>query len=129
MTLTRQNNLVLVSKTLSRELWKNQTPAEKLLWEHLRNRKLQGKRFLRQHAIFFDLLGTETFFIADFYCHEHGLVVEIDGKIHDYGKDHDQLRTHIMNHFGINVVRVRNDEIEKDVQKVLTRLKGYLNLP
>ena len=41
----------------------------------------------------------------------------------------NQLRTHIMNHFGINVVRVRNDEIEKDVQKVLTRLKGYLNSP
>ena len=51
------------------------TDCEDLLWQHIRNRKLNGYKFRRQHAI--------SGFIADFYCHEAKLVLEIDGIIHE----------------------------------------------
>ncbi|MBU1677761.1 MAG: endonuclease domain-containing protein, partial [Bacteroidetes bacterium] len=58
------------------------TPAEKKLWHELRNRKLSGWKFLRQHPIFYDLNGKESFFIVDFYCHEKKLIIELDGEMH-----------------------------------------------
>ena len=58
-----------------RELRQSATNAEKILWEYLRNRKLEGLKFRRQHPI--------DKFIADFYCHEKKLVVELDGAVHD----------------------------------------------
>ncbi|MCI0698296.1 endonuclease domain-containing protein [candidate division KSB1 bacterium] len=71
-------------------------------------------------------MGKETFFIADFFCHERKLVVEIDGKIHDYRKDHDELRTFIINMMGIEVIRFRNEEIENNLGEVLARLTSLL---
>ena len=58
----------------ARQLRREGTPAERILWEALRGRQLQGMRFRRQHPI-------ETF-ILDFYCPQHKLVVEVDGGIH-----------------------------------------------
>lgn len=69
MSLDKRKELSIVAKKLCRELRINQTQAEKILWTHLRNRQLLGKKFLRQHPIFCDVNGRETFFIADFYCH------------------------------------------------------------
>lgn len=51
------------------------TEAEDILWKHLRNKKLNGLKFRRQHPL--------DIFIADFYCHEKKLVIELDGGIHD----------------------------------------------
>ncbi len=51
-------------------------------------------------------------------CHEWKLVVEIDGKIHDYRNDHDELRTFIINVMGIEVIRFRNEEIENNLSEV-----------
>lgn len=56
------------------------TPAENLFWGRVRNRGFLGLKFYRQHPIFVDLDGRETFYVADFYCHEHKLLVEVDGK-------------------------------------------------
>jgi very-short-patch-repair endonuclease len=72
-------------------------------------------------------MDKETFFIADFYCHENRLVVEIDGRNHDLQKEYDELRTYIINHLGIEVVRFRNEEIEKDINGVLEKLKAVLS--
>ncbi|MBS1555521.1 MAG: NTP transferase domain-containing protein [Bacteroidetes bacterium] len=67
---------------IARELRKSQTPAEKLLWANLRNRKLEGYKFIRQHPIPFNYSGEqEQFYIADFYCAEKKLVVEVDGEL------------------------------------------------
>jgi len=74
-------------------------------------------------------MNKKTFFIADFYCHESRLVVEIDGKSHDQKKEYDELRTYIINDLGIEVVRFRNEEIEKDMEKVLETLKQILTHP
>jgi very-short-patch-repair endonuclease len=96
------------------------------LWRAVRNRKVLGKKFLRQFPIFFEYMDKETFFIADFYCHENRSVVEIDGKNHDYQKEYDKLRTYIINNLGIEVIRFPNRKIETDIDKVLEELRAVL---
>jgi len=126
MSLSGDPRLRQIAKQLCRELRQRQTNAENIFWQAVRDRKFLGLKFYRQYPLFFDYLGKETFFIADFFCHERKLVVEIDGKIHDYRKDHDQLRTFIINMMGIEVMRFRNEEIENDLNGVLTRLTTFL---
>ena len=70
MSLNKNKELREIAKTSCRELRKNSTNAEKDFWNIVRNRKFLGKKFYRQYPIFFDLLGKESFYIADFYCHE-----------------------------------------------------------
>jgi very-short-patch-repair endonuclease len=68
---------------LCRELRRLETPAEKLLWVYLRNRKLSDQKFLRQHPIFVARnLKRNLYYIPDFYCHKAKLVIEADGPIH-----------------------------------------------
>jgi very-short-patch-repair endonuclease len=67
----------------SKELRREMTPAEKLLWKEVRANKL-GVRFRRQQVI--------QGFIVDFYCHRAGLVVEVDGDVHDLQKEEDERR-------------------------------------
>lgn len=84
-------------KNLARDLRRNETKYEKIFWDVVRNRKLYGIKFLRQYPIKFKYYDETRFFIADFYCAEKSLVVEIDGKIHEKQKDYDELRTYIIN--------------------------------
>ena len=109
----------------ARELRKNQTPAEKILWYVLRNRKFGGKKFLRQHPLIYENMNDKklSFFIADFYCAEHRLVIEVDGKIHDHQKDYDEQRDKIINEMGIKVLRVKNKEV-KNIEKVKEKIRG-----
>ncbi|MEJ0106852.1 MAG: endonuclease domain-containing protein [Bacteroidota bacterium] len=81
----------------SRELRQVSTEAEKLLWAELRNRKLNGLKFRRQHPI--------DKYIADFYCHEKKIVIEVDGVVHDKkeNKEYDQARTIELDKLKINV--------------------------
>jgi very-short-patch-repair endonuclease len=79
------------------------TEAEKIMWGCLSKRQLQGSRFRKQHPI-----GN---YIADFYCHEFKLVVEVDGPIHEQQKEYDIQRTEEMSLVGINVIRFTNAEI------------------
>ena len=123
MSLSHDPRLRQIAKEICRKLRRNQTNAEKIFWEAVRNRRFMGLKFYRQYPIFFDFSGQETFFIADFFCFEKQSVVEIDGKIHDYRKDHDEVRTFIINAKGIDVTRFKNDEIEHNFNSVLERLK------
>ena len=116
-----------ISKRLCRELRKNQTRSEPLLWNELRNRKSYGKKFLRQFPIFyFDISGRECFYIADFYCHEQKLIIELDGKNHRFREAFDESRTDILESMGLKVIRYRNEEIEADVRSILTDLQKVL---
>ena len=126
MSLTNDPRLRQIAKELCRDLRKRQTKAEKILWEAVRNRKFMGLKFYRQYPIFIDFDGRETFFIADFFCFEKNLVIEIDGKIHDYQKDYDALRTEIINRKGIDVIRFKNDDIEQDLGTVMQKLRERL---
>ncbi len=119
----KNHNVISAAKKLSSELRKNPTRSEKIFWAEVRNRKVLGKKFLRQYPIFFLYVNKQRFFVADFYCHEQRIVVEIDGKSHDYQKEYDDLRTHLINNLDVNVVRFKNEEIEKDVHQVSDRLK------
>lgn len=98
----------------ARELRKEMTPAEKVLWERLRNRQLGGFKFRRQAP-----MGT---FIADFYCAEKKLIVEIDGCVHDTQVEYDLFRTETMESLGYRVIRFRNSEIEQDLPRVLSTI-------
>ena len=122
-----QKSTYEAAKQLARELRKRQTPAEDTLWKNLRNREFLGKKFLRHHPIFFYDGLREAFFIADFYCRENRLVIEIDGASHEYQKEYDKFRTCIINDLGIRVVRFKNDEIEGDLRQVLERLKEAIS--
>jgi len=84
MSLNRDPRLIEIAKQLCRELRKNQTKAEKIFWEAVRNRKFMGLKFYRQYPLFFDYTGKETFYIADFFCFEKKCVIEIDGKIEKF---------------------------------------------
>jgi len=129
MSLNNNRELREIAKTRCRELRKNATIAEQIFWERVRNRKFLGLKFNRQFPIFFDLLGKETFYIADFYCHEKWLVVELDGKTHDYKKKQDTLRTEIINEKGLKVVRFKNNEVETNCGRVIEKLRELITHP
>ena len=114
-----------IIKEVVRDLRKRQTGYEKKFWELVRNRKLFGKKFLRQHPIVFKYLGKERFFIADFYCAEKKLVVEIDGKIHENQEEYDALRKVIINQLGVRVVRVKNEELG-NTKRIINIIKPFI---
>ena len=99
------------------ELRREMTPAEKILWEELRANKL-GVHFRRQQVI--------QGFIVDFYCHQAGLVVEVDGDVHDLQKEEDERREKVLSALGLRVVRFRNDEVVKSLSAVVGKIKAYL---
>jgi very-short-patch-repair endonuclease len=111
-------------KEITRKLRSNPTPEEERLWRHLRKRQLEGRKFLRQHAIIYESIGNEHFFyVPDFFCYKENLAVELDGKIHYYRKEEDNRRDEILNQLGIKVLRIKNDEL-MDIDKVLVKIKN-----
>jgi very-short-patch-repair endonuclease len=110
----------------SRELRKKQTEAEKVLWNRIRNRNLDGYKFLRQHPIaYLGYNNQKRYFIPDFYCAEKRIVIELDGKIHEFQKEYDKNREAVLNDLDINVIRFKNEELE-DIDKVLDIIKTQL---
>ena len=106
---------------MARTLRRRQTLPEKLLWLYLRNRRLDGIKFLRQHPI-----GR---YIADFYCNEFKFVVELDGNIHDAPdrKEYDSYRTEDLDARGISVLRIRNDRITiENMDQVLNEIRLFI---
>ena len=102
----------------ARILRKHTTSHEKFLWEKLKLKQICGVRFRRQHPI--------DFFIADFYCHEARLVVEIDGEIHNQQREYDDGRSAEMERYFIKVIRFTNSEIEKNIEDVVKRIENEI---
>lgn len=71
-----------LAKEVCQNLRRKQTNAEGLLWQRLRNRGFYSLKFYRQHPLFINCFEKETFFVADFFCFERRMVVEVDGKLH-----------------------------------------------
>jgi len=94
-------------RSTCKELRKNCTPAEKVLWERIRNRKLYDLKFIRQYPFVFHFDNQNRFFVADFYCAEMHLIIELDGPIHENQKDYDVLRDSIITRKGIKVLRLK----------------------
>jgi very-short-patch-repair endonuclease len=101
---------------LCRKLHKRQTKAEEFLWTHLRGKNLNGLKFRRQHP-----LGR---YIADFYCREARLVIELEGSIHNQKdqKEYDKIRQEILQKRDLRVLRIKNKEIEQNIEKVVQRI-------
>jgi len=125
LSLNSKVKLVEIAKAVCRELRKNSTEAERIFWENVRNKKFLGKKFYRQHAIFHDITGKETFFVADFYCFTDKLVIELDGKYHKYRLKRDAERTQILNHLGLNLIRFSNDKIINNLEEVLLEMRKH----
>ncbi len=117
----------LSSKYFARYLRKNQTPEESIMWQLLRNRQLDGFKFLRQHPIkVWETSGKFYYFYADFYCAEKKLVLEIDGLIHEQQKEYDASRDYIMNELGLQVLRILNHEVNHDIKGTLQKIRQAL---
>lgn len=127
MSLNAKYKLSQVAKIVSRDLRRQSTEAEKIFWEAVRNKKLLNRKFTRQHPILYDLNGSESFFIADFFCYEEKLIAEIDGFVHNFKLKEDTDRTDILNKLGLNVIRFKNEMIENNLNQVLEELKSYFS--
>lgn len=81
------------------------TDAEHLMWQILRAKRFMNLKFRRQHVI--------AFYIVDFYCHELGLVIELDGSQHgmDDAIEYDAERTKFLEALGLTVVRYWNYDV------------------
>jgi very-short-patch-repair endonuclease len=110
-----------------RELRKYSTPAEKELWQKLRAHRFMGLKFKRQEPIIFEYDNKKHFFVADFLCLNNKMIIEVDGKIHDYQKEHDIIREDILVTLGYRVVRYKNEEILNNLNKVLIKLKKEID--
>ncbi|MCU0660790.1 MAG: BREX-6 system adenine-specific DNA-methyltransferase PglX, partial [Myxococcota bacterium] len=102
---------------LARVFRKDPTQAEKRAWELLRDRRLLGLKFRRQQVI--------QGFIADFYCAEHHLVIELDGPVHVHQREYDTARTLLFQSLGLTEVRVGNEEVSERVlaERVLAAIE------
>jgi very-short-patch-repair endonuclease len=127
MDRTRNIALVKAAKKRCRELRQRETDAEKKFWNVVRNRGWRGYKFYRQYPLYYEYSGNESFFIADFYCHEMKLAVELDGRIHENQQELDGIRDEIIKSHGIKVIRIKNDFIEKNVESVLERIASETN--
>jgi very-short-patch-repair endonuclease len=105
-----------------RELRKNPTEAEALLWNQLRNNQLTGWKFRRQQP----MCG----FILDFYCYKVRLGIELDGEVHNNPEqmEIDKERTLELNDYGIEIIRFWNSEVVNNIENVLERIMKAIEL-
>ena len=104
-------------KTARKNLRENITPEEKKLWYELMNSKLVYK-FRRQHSI-----GN---FIADFFCPDKRLIIELDGGQHLENREYDRERTNYFESLGIKVIRFWNNEVGQNIDGVLVKIEEEL---
>ncbi|NLY75042.1 MAG: endonuclease domain-containing protein [Firmicutes bacterium] len=101
-------------------LRKEPTAAEAVLWEQLRKGKLKGFKIRRQHPI--------GCYIADFYCANGKLAIEIDGGVHDNKdvKEYDEVRQQAIEYYGIRVIRFKNEDVFNRIEFVLKEIENNL---
>src|SRR5690606_3556983 len=104
-------------KNLRKELRRNMTAAEAYLWKELQNRKLEGRKFRRQHSI--------NNFIVDFYCADEYLIIELDGEVHlnPTAEEKDRKREEILESSGFTVIRFENKMVFENLESVLKEIK------
>ena len=101
-------------KERAQELRRNLTPAEKILWQSIRKKSL-GVEFHRQVPI--------LDYIADFYCHEIGLVLEIDGATHEKSFLEDSKRQERLEKEGLRLLRFKNEMIYENIEMVISQIE------
>ncbi len=102
----------------ARELRRNMTETEILLWDSLRKKRLDGYRFRKQHVV--------KRYILDFYCSKKKLAIEVDGPIHETRKEYDVQRDDYLKSIGIETLRFTNTEVKEQLDNVLNIIKTKL---
>ena len=117
----KENRNIVIGQQVSsvkvqraKELRREMTDEEKILWKHLRANRLNGLHFRRQQII--------DGFIVDFYCHAAGVVVEVDGEIHEQQVEYDAERDKVLSARGLRLLRFKNEEVRQELGKVLTQI-------
>lgn len=105
-------------KELAKELRKNMTLSEVLLWNELKQKNMLGFDFDRQRPI-----GN---YIVDFYCKELSLVIEIDGDTHIYKYDYDEERQKELENLGVRFLRFEDIEVKKNMNNVLRVIEDWI---
>ncbi len=102
---------------VAKKLRRNATVGERILWFHLRNRKVEGLKFKRQHPI-----GR---FVVDFVCTDKKLVIEVDGATHmsEEAIRRDRNRQNWLEENGYVVMRFWGDEVKNEIVSVLERIR------
>ncbi len=107
--------MVSERRQFARLLREQPTKTEDVLWQRLRGSRFCGAKFRRQVPV--------DRFVVDFYCHSAKLVIELDGKQHEWFADYDAERTQILESRGLGVIRFTNAEVEGDLDGVLARIR------
>lgn len=105
----------------ARELRKNPTEAEQLLWQLLRKRQLFDCRFRRQHPF--------PPYIVDFYCPAKNLIIELDGGQHQDRQEYDRERSRFLNSLGKQVLRFWNHQVIEETGGVIDVIRQYMQTP
>jgi len=105
---------------LAKQLRRSMTPAERELWQELRANRMRGLQFRRQQVI--------AGYIADFYCDAVGMIIEVDGLIHEAQQDWDVERQQAIEQLGITVLRFTNDEVLGNLADVLERISTAIDM-
>ena len=98
----------------ARQLRREMTPTEKLLWKHLRGRRFAGFKFRRQTPI--------AGYIADFYCAKARLILELDGESHVGKESRDEQRQQALEEKGFHVIRIWDTDIYDELEAFLELL-------
>jgi len=106
-------------KQYRKDLRKNLTPAEAFLWKQLQGKKLDGRKFRRQHSI--------DNYIVDFYCASEKLIIELDGQVHfnPTAQEKDLIRTEHLENLGFTVIRFENKMVFDNLSSVLQEIGEY----
>jgi len=104
-------------KEKRRMLRNNMTNAEKILWERIRRRQIDNKRFLRQYSV--------NKYVLDFYCPEIKLAIEVGGETHTSKEEieYDRIRQNEVEQFGIKFLRFKNNEIFDKIEEVIIKIR------
>ena len=105
----------------ARYLRQEETKSERILWRKLRNRQLHGLKFRRQVPI-----GK---YVADFVCVEKKIIIELDGYMHAWSKKKDEKRDYYLLQKRFRVIRFRNSQIKKNMNKVLNSIVKECGVP
>jgi very-short-patch-repair endonuclease len=99
---------------MAKDLRRNMTEAERVLWQHLRTNQLDRRHFRRQQII--------AGFIVDFYCHSASLIVEVDGEVHQRQIQEDNERDQALRDLGLRILRFENQTVFADLNSVLEKI-------
>ena len=102
------------------QLRKYQTEAERILWQHLKNRQMEGVKFRRRHPL--------IKFVGDFYAHQYKFDIELDGGNHQtkIQSFYDLDRDEILSNNKLTILRFTNEEVIHEIEKVLDTIRNCI---